>query len=983
MIHGILNSQTLTLRYDGIISDSVRFLTIDFSFDSSWTDKVKTVIFSHKGQTYNVALAQGSSMYLGNNTCYVPQEVIKSPGFTVSVYGVKNSTVITSSQETVSVEESGVADSIPADPTPSVWTQMLQISENAKTIATSVRTDADNGEFDGEGVIEGGTENQVLAKNSGDDFDTKWVTPIDAYSKTQSDTKYVAKTTTVNGKALSGNISLTSSDVGAYPNPQNGIPKTHLASDVQTSLGKADTALQVHQDISGKENISNKVKSILPSSTDTQYPSAKCVYDKTKEIDHTVSKINRKITDYSNGWQKQLPDNARSRVTIDKIGGFSYVNNQLYNKDSVADTFPQTNNGITFRKNTDGSILASGTLTSGSSNSRGTLARGTTFYPNHIYYLKGCPSGGGSSTYRMRFRWNWSYYDNGEGLIIKAPSSIDTSDMFVEIFIYEATENFNKTFYPNVIDLTLAFGSGNEPLTVDDPRLSLVSGFLPYDAGTLKEYKVTSIRSVDSLLMNLVEEYTLPTNLMTFLSDKGYGQSHGDDYNYIDFKTKKYYKKGKYIDDAWIAGVEEFDIGLYIDQVPTLALDSYYGTTIRFMFESGTSYNIPNEITYEVNSDLYVNSSTKTVANSYTHEYIGEVNPATCKWNDFANKYKKYMVIPISQGDTKYTIKGKNGVCYFYFVKDFKIPRLNESLMMSDHLQGFMSVGAGETLTGYIPSDAKYVIIQSLALAVETLDSLAFENNIYGILESQSGELKRLIFGSHNIRDFNTEGGIGAGCPDNLVSTNLPLWKEHFSKWLNCDFLALQEWFPYFDKSHTIDSYNTLLKQFYPYKYELGSGGEYNDRILLSKHKGFFVNIGAGNSNPALIFRICGKSIAVVAWEQSNAIPSQERKANCQKAINYLNQFDIVIIGGDTNIANVSDFEDEIKVWTDAGYVVGNGGYWGKIPTCTVGQATEEGAIDNIMSKGLIYENFEVKSDKITSDHNAVRATLSFETEYQ
>ena len=39
---------------------------------------------------------------------------------------------------------------------------------------------------------------------------------------------------------------------GTYSKPTSGIPKTDLASEVQTSLGKADTALQEHQDISGK-----------------------------------------------------------------------------------------------------------------------------------------------------------------------------------------------------------------------------------------------------------------------------------------------------------------------------------------------------------------------------------------------------------------------------------------------------------------------------------------------------------------------------------------------------------------------------------------------------------------------------------------------------------------------------------------------------------------------------------------------------------
>ena len=66
---------------------------------------------------------------------------------------------------------------------------------------------------------------------------------------------------------------------GTYSKPSGGIPKTDLASAVQTSLGKADTAIQTHQDISGKEDKTNKVTSISENSTDTQYPSAKVVYD--------------------------------------------------------------------------------------------------------------------------------------------------------------------------------------------------------------------------------------------------------------------------------------------------------------------------------------------------------------------------------------------------------------------------------------------------------------------------------------------------------------------------------------------------------------------------------------------------------------------------------------------------------------------------------------------------------------------------------
>lgn len=49
--------------------------------------------------------------------------------------------------------------------------------------------------------------------------------------------------------------------------------------------------LTEHQDISGKESTSNKVTSLSSSSTDTQYPSAKCVYDIVGDIQIALTEI--------------------------------------------------------------------------------------------------------------------------------------------------------------------------------------------------------------------------------------------------------------------------------------------------------------------------------------------------------------------------------------------------------------------------------------------------------------------------------------------------------------------------------------------------------------------------------------------------------------------------------------------------------------------------------------------------------------------
>jgi len=63
----------------------------------------------------------------------------------------------------------------------------------------------------------------------------------------------------INGHTLDGNQSASDLELGTYSKPASGIPKTDLASDVQTSLGKADSALQTApvQSVAGKTGAVN------------------------------------------------------------------------------------------------------------------------------------------------------------------------------------------------------------------------------------------------------------------------------------------------------------------------------------------------------------------------------------------------------------------------------------------------------------------------------------------------------------------------------------------------------------------------------------------------------------------------------------------------------------------------------------------------------------------------------------------------------
>lgn len=86
--------------------------------------------------------------------------------------------------------------------------------------------------------------------------------------------------TSVNGKT--GAVVLNATDVGAYVKPSGGIPKSDLASSVQTSLGKADTALQS----APVTSVNNKTGAVVLSASD--------VGAKPASYEAPVSSVNEK-----------------------------------------------------------------------------------------------------------------------------------------------------------------------------------------------------------------------------------------------------------------------------------------------------------------------------------------------------------------------------------------------------------------------------------------------------------------------------------------------------------------------------------------------------------------------------------------------------------------------------------------------------------------------------------------------------------------
>lgn len=151
MIRAEILSDNSMVIYDQTVSDSVKHETIKFSFPNTWEGYVKTVVFSLGETILNVVLEDSNSLCISEEECYVPFEVIKSPAFTVSVFGTKDERRVTSTKGTVKVLQSGYEEGDePPEPTPSEYAQITQIMNETKAVAQSVRDDADNGLFKGD-----------------------------------------------------------------------------------------------------------------------------------------------------------------------------------------------------------------------------------------------------------------------------------------------------------------------------------------------------------------------------------------------------------------------------------------------------------------------------------------------------------------------------------------------------------------------------------------------------------------------------------------------------------------------------------------------------------------------------------------------------------------------------------------------------------------------------------------------------------------
>lgn len=128
---------------------------------------------------------------------------------------------------------------------------------------------------------------------------------------------------------------------GTYSKPSGGIPKTDLASAVQTSLGKADTALQEHQSLAGyatQAALDSAVANIVV--IDTPYTYANDTYTFTVHVYKTGTEITNTIAAAKFSWV--LNDSSgRSVKTATGVKTFTVSKSELHYVGSVVCTYDE------------------------------------------------------------------------------------------------------------------------------------------------------------------------------------------------------------------------------------------------------------------------------------------------------------------------------------------------------------------------------------------------------------------------------------------------------------------------------------------------------------------------------------------------------------------------------------------------------------------------------------------------------------------
>lgn len=405
-----------------------------------------------------------------------------------------------------------------------------QAAERAETAKTAAETSATQAETAKQGAETARTE-AVTSQNAAKVSAAQAATSAQQTTADKNITAGYAKTAKINADS-------TAADRQAVADMA-----TQVTADKATV---ADHAAKVAEDRTAAETAAQTAQSIADSLPDDYVTAVGKIAENTAEIGRiklTDKELQRRVdalfdlgngvthrfeTDSSTAYAKTVPTGAKL-MSIKSIGGRSIVFNQSFQPRKGA------NNGVTVTADSDGTITINGTTTASYIN-----FRDVTPEENKI----------GKYAFKLLILNNPDNIEIGFGFlnrskstpkITKGSSAVIYNQTQSEISLGKATgiSGFAVgTVFTNVkikiqiFDLTVMFGTGNEPTSVEEFEAMFPNDYYQYNAGEVVSAGTEEVAVGDTA-------HKIPEAIKAL---PGYGWSAGTARNYVDYENKKYYQ---------------------------------------------------------------------------------------------------------------------------------------------------------------------------------------------------------------------------------------------------------------------------------------------------------------------------------------------------------------------------------------------------------------------------------------------------------
>lgn len=398
----------------------------------------------------------------------------------------------------------------------------------------------------------------------------------------------------------------------------------------------ADHAAKVAEDRTAAETAAQTAQAVADSLPEDYVTAVGKIAENTAEIGRvkqTDKELQRRVNalyDFGNGithqfetdsdtaYAKTIPTGSKL-MSVKNIGGRSIVWNQLVKP--VPTEVTQT--GVKFTFSSDGIITLNGTATT---TGNAVSLQSVKNQKGHKYLMVANPLSGVYGEDQLMFSSQAFGRDiTGQGAIITNESS--NAVWYYTIYVYEGVTYDNVKLQPQIFDLTLIFGSGNEPSTAEEFRAMFPATYYPYNAGEIVNAGTEEVAVGETA-------HKIPEAIKAL---PGYGWSAGTAKNYVDYENKKYVQCVGSVDLGtltWIAG-STGKVSFQTSQVTGQKLTKNYSVPPNIIC-SKYSTKSQNElwghinvtgITANANTDgyIYVNDTSYTDAAAFKQAMQGVI----------------------------------------------------------------------------------------------------------------------------------------------------------------------------------------------------------------------------------------------------------------------------------------------------------------------------------------------------------------------